>query len=287
MAEMQTATTIAQLRMLVSCAKKSGSKIGFVPTMGALHEGHMSLAHEARRHCDFVVVSIFVNPMQFGPDEDFHRYPRPLPDDLKLCTNAGVNLVFNPTVEEMYPADFTTVVEVNGLTNNLCGKSRSGHFKGVTTVVMKLFGQVQPDAVYLGQKDAQQALVIKRMARDLDLPIEVVICPTLREADGLAMSSRNRYLSSEQRSVAPLIFKSLCLLKEEMGLGKHKLISQYREDLLKRLEAISNGVVDYVEIMNTDSLEVLEKMSGIILVAVAIRLGNTRLIDNIIINTST
>lgn len=287
MAEMQTATTIAQLRMLVSCAKKSGSKIGFVPTMGALHEGHMSLAHEARRHCDFVVVSIFVNPMQFGPDEDFHRYPRPLPDDLKLCTNAGVNLVFNPTVEEMYPADFTTVVEVNGLTNNLCGKSRPGHFKGVTTVVMKLFGQVQPDAVYLGQKDAQQALVIKRMARDLDLPIEVVICPTLREADGLAMSSRNRYLSSEQRSVAPLIFKSLCLLKEEMGLGKHKLISQYREDLLKRLEAISNGVVDYVEIMNTDSLEVLEKMSGIILVAVAIRLGNTRLIDNIIINTST
>lgn len=287
MAEMQTATTIKQLRMLVSCAKKSGSKIGFVPTMGALHEGHISLVHEARRHCDFVVVSIFVNPMQFGPDEDFHRYPRPLLDDLKLCTNAGVNLVFNPTVEEMYPADFTTVVEVNGLTNNLCGKSRPGHFKGVTTVVMKLFGQVQPDAVYLGQKDAQQALVIKRMARDLDLPIEVVICPTLREADGLAMSSRNRYLSSEQRSVAPLIFKSLCLLKEEMGLGKHKLISQYREDLLKRLEAISNGVVDYVEIMNTDSLEVLEKMSGIILVAVAIRLGNTRLIDNIIINTST
>lgn len=287
MAEMQTATTIAQLRMLVSCAKKSGSKIGFVPTMGALHEGHISLVHEARRHCDFVVVSIFVNPMQFGPDEDFHRYPRPLLDDLKLCTNAGVNLVFNPSVEEMYPADFTTVVEVNGLTNNLCGKSRPGHFKGVTTVVMKLFGQVQPDAVYLGQKDAQQALVIKRMARDLDLPIEVVICPTLREADGLAMSSRNRYLSSEQRSVAPLIFKSLCLLKEEMGLGKHKLISQYREDLLKRLEAISNGVVDYVEIMNTDSLEVLEKMSGIILVAVAIRLGNTRLIDNIIINTST
>lgn len=287
MAEMQTATTIKQLRMLVSCAKKSGSKIGFVPTMGALHEGHISLVHEARRHCDFVVVSIFVNPMQFGPDEDFHRYPRPLLDDLKLCTNAGVNLVFNPSVEEMYPADFTTVVEVNGLTNNLCGKSRPGHFKGVTTVVMKLFGQVQPDAVYLGQKDAQQALVIKRMARDLDLPIEVVICPTLREADGLAMSSRNRYLSSEQRSVAPLIFKSLCLLKEEMGLGKHKLISQYREDLLKRLEAISNGVVDYVEIMNTDSLEVLEKMSGIILVAVAIRLGNTRLIDNIIINTST
>ncbi|NBS89255.1 4-phosphopantoate--beta-alanine ligase, partial [bacterium] len=132
---MQTATTIAQLRMLVSCARKSGSKIGFVPTMGALHEGHMSLAHEARKHCDFVVVSIFVNPMQFGPDEDFHRYPRPLQDDLKLCSNAGVNLVFNPSVEEMFPADFTTVVEVNRLTNNLCGKSRPGHFKGVTTVV--------------------------------------------------------------------------------------------------------------------------------------------------------
>lgn len=286
MAEMHTATTIAQLRMLVSCARKSGSKIGFVPTMGALHEGHISLVHEARKHCDFVVVSIFVNPMQFGPDEDFHRYPRPLQEDLKLCSDAGVNLLFNPTVEEMYPADFTTVVEVNGLTNNLCGKSRPGHFKGVTTVVMKLFGQVQPDAAYLGQKDAQQALVIKRMARDLDLPVDIVICPTLREADGLAMSSRNRYLSSEQRSVAPLIFKSLCLLKEEMGLGKHKLISQYREDLIKRLEAIPNGVIDYVEIVDADSLEVLEKISGTVLVAVAIRLGNTRLIDNIIINTS-
>ena len=286
MAEMQTATTIAQLRMLVSCAKKAGSKIGFVPTMGALHEGHISLVHEARKHCDFVVVSIFVNPMQFGPDEDFHCYPRPLQDDLKLCSNAGVNLVFNPSVEEMYPADFTTVVEVNGLTNNLCGKSRPGHFKGVTTVVMKLFGQVQPHIAYLGQKDAQQALVIKRMARDLDLPIEVVICPTLREADGLAMSSRNRYLSFEQRSIAPLIFKSLGLLKEEMGLEKHKLISQYREDLLKRLEAIPNGVIDYVEIVDVDSLEVLQTMSGALLVAVAIRLGNTRLIDNIIINTS-
>jgi len=286
MAEMQTATTIAQLRMLVSCARKSGSKIGFVPTMGALHEGHMSLAHEARKHCDFVVVSIFVNPMQFGPDEDFHRYPRPLQDDLKLCSNAGVNLVFNPSVEEMFPADFTTVVEVNGLTNNLCGKSRPGHFKGVTTVVMKLFGQVQPDIAYLGQKDAQQALVIKRMARDLDLPVDIVICPTLREADGLAMSSRNRYLSSEQRSVAPLIFKSLCLLKEEMGLGKHKLISQYREDLLKRLESIPKALIDYIEIVDADSLEVLQTMSGALLVAVAIRLGNTRLIDNIIINTS-
>jgi pantoate--beta-alanine ligase len=286
MAEMQTATTIAQLRMLVSCAKKAGSKIGFVPTMGALHEGHISLVHEARKHCDFVVVSIFVNPMQFGPDEDFHRYPRPLLDDLKLCTDAGVNLVFNPSVEEMFPADFTTVVEVNGLTNNLCGKSRPGHFKGVTTVVMKLFGQVQPDIAYLGQKDAQQALVIKRMARDLDLPVDIVICPTLREADGLAMSSRNRYLSSEQRSVATLIFKSLGLLKEEMSLGKHKLISQYREDLLKRLEAIPKAIIDYIEIVDADSLEVLQTMSGALLVAVAIRLGNTRLIDNIIINTS-
>lgn len=286
MAEMQTATTIAQLRTLVSCAKKSGSKIGFVPTMGALHEGHISLVHEARKHYDFVVVSIFVNPMQFGPNEDFHRYPRPLKEDLKLCNDAGVNLVFNPSVEEMYPTGFATAVEVNGLTNNLCGKSRPGHFKGVTTVVMKLFGQVQPDAAYLGQKDAQQALVIKRMARDLDLPIEVVICPTLREADGLALSSRNRYLSTEQRSLAPLIYKGLCLLNEEVALRKHELAAQYRMDLLKRLEAIPNGVVDYVEIVNADSLEVLEKISGTVLVAVALRLGNTRLIDNILINTS-
>ena len=286
MAEMQTATTIEQLRTIVSCTKKSGSKIGFVPTMGALHEGHISLVHEARKQCDFVVVSIFVNPMQFGPNEDFHRYPRPLQDDLKLCTDAGVNLVFNPSVEEMYPTGFATVVEVNGLSNNLCGKSRPGHFKGVTTVVMKLFGQVQPDAAYLGQKDAQQALVIKRMARDLDLPIEVVICPTLREPDGLAMSSRNRYLSNEQRSVAPLIYKGLCLLKEDVALRKHESTAQYRMDLIKRLEAIPNGVIDYVEIVNADSLEVLEKMNGLVLIAVALKLGNTRLIDNIIINTS-
>ena len=152
-------------------------------------------------------------------------------------------------------------------------------------MVMKLFGQVQPDAAYLGQKDAQQALVIKRMARDLDLPIDVVICPTLREPDGLAMSSRNRYLSNEQRSVAPLIYKSLCLLKEDVALRKHESTAQYRMDLLKRLEAIPNGVVDYVEIVNADSLEVLEKMNGIVLIAVALKLGNTRLIDNIIINT--
>ena len=286
MAEMQTATTITQLRTMVSCARKSGSKIGFVPTMGALHEGHISLVHEAKKHCDFVVVSIFVNPMQFGPNEDFHRYPRPLQDDLKLCTNAGVNLVFNPSVDEMYPTGFSTVVEVNGLTNNLCGKSRPGHFKGVTTVVMKLFGQVQPDAAYFGQKDAQQALVIKRMACDLDLPIEVVICPTLRETDGLAMSSRNRYLSNEQRSVAPLIYKGLSLLMEEVKFKKHEFVEQYRRDLLKRLEAIPNSMVDYVEIVNADSLETLEKMKGTVLVAVALRLGNTRLIDNIIINTS-
>lgn len=286
MAEMHTVTTIAQLRTLVSSARKSGSKIGFVPTMGALHEGHISLAHQARKDCDFVVVSIFVNPMQFGPNEDFHRYPRPLQDDLKLCRDAGVNLVFNPSVEEMYPTGFATSVEVSGLTNNLCGKSRPGHFKGVTTVVMKLFGQVQPDVAYLGQKDAQQAMVLKKMARDLDLPIEVVICPTLREADGLAMSSRNRYLSNEQRSVAPLIYKSLCLLQEEVALRKHEFCIEYRRELLKRLEAIPNGVVDYAEIVDANSLEVLEKMSGTVLVAVALKLGNTRLIDNILINTS-
>ena len=283
---MHTATTITQLRMMVSCAKKAGSKIGFVPTMGALHEGHISLVHQARKQCDFVVVSIFVNPMQFGPDEDFHRYPRPIEADLELCKSAGVDLVFNPSVEEMYPTGFATTVEVNRITNILCGKSRPGHFKGVTTVVMKLFGQVQPDIAYLGQKDAQQALVIQRMACDLDLPIEVVICPTFREPDGLAMSSRNRYLSNEQRSVAPLIYKSLCLLKEELALRKHALCIQYREDLVKRLEAIPNGMVDYVEIVNASSLEVVEKMSATVLIAVALKLGNTRLIDNILINTS-
>jgi pantoate--beta-alanine ligase len=186
----------------------------------------------------------------------------------------------------MYPTGFATSVEVNGLTNTLCGKSRPGHFKGVTTVVMKLFGQVQPDVAYLGQKDAQQALVLKKMARDLDLPIEVVICPTLREPDGLAMSSRNRYLSNEQRSVAPLIYKSLCLLRDEAALKKHESWIEYRKELLRRLEAIPNGMVDYAEIVDANSLEVPEKMNGTVLVAVALKLGNTRLIDNILINTS-
>ena len=213
---MQTFADVVSLRDQLKSARRDGRRIAFVPTMGNLREGHLTLVRKAREHADLVVVSIFVNPMQFGPNEDFHRYPRPLQDDLKLCSNAGVNLVFNPSVEEMFPADFTTVVEVNGLTNNLCGKSRPGHFKGVTTVVMKLFGQVQPDIAYLGQKDAQQALVIKRMARDLDLPVDIVICPTLREADGLAMSSRNRYLQPEERAQATVLWRSQQWVRQEV-----------------------------------------------------------------------
>ena len=286
MPEMQTTSTITQLRKIISTARKVEGKIGFVPTMGALHQGHISLVHEARKHCDYVVVSIFVNPMQFGPNEDFHRYPRPLQDDLKLCLDAGVDLVFHPTVEEMYPAGFATSVEVNGLTDHLCGKSRPGHFKGVTTVVMKLFGQVQPDLAFFGQKDAQQALVIRKMATDLDLPLGIVICPTLREKDGLAMSSRNRYLSSEERSNAPAIYEALCQIESEIRSKKHSSCIPYREELLARLRSIPGAVVDYAEIVDAGSLEFTPEMRGEKLLAVAIRLGATRLIDNILVNTS-
>jgi len=193
---MEIAKTIESVRSLVKAARSRGKKIGFVPTMGALHIGHISLIEAAVKTCDFVVVSIFVNPTQFGPGEDLEKYPRPIDADLEICRKGGVNVVFAPTAEQMYPAENLTWVDVEKLTEPLCGQSRPWHFRGVTTVCAKLFNIVAPDIAFFGQKDAQQAIVIKRMAADLNMPLEIVICPTIRQPDGLAVSSRNQYLTS-------------------------------------------------------------------------------------------
>ena len=231
-----------------------------MPTMGALHQGHLSLIKLARKHADFVVVSIFVNPTQFGPKEDYNKYPRDLKKDAALCKTAGADLIFSPTPEEIYPKGFSTYVTVEGLTEGLCGATRPGHFKGVTTVVAKLFNIVQPDVAVFGQKDAQQLAVIKRMVTDLDLPVKIIGAPIVRERDGLAMSSRNAYLTLEERQEAPTIHRSLQLAESMIKSGKRKAESVKREmvKLLKRDAPL--GEIDYIEIVNKDTLEKTNKI---------------------------
>lgn len=279
---METATTIVQVRQKVSLARKEGKTIGFVPTMGALHEGHASLIRTARERDCFTVVSLFVNPKQFGPREDFHLYPRPLQADLRLCETAGAALAFHPSAEEIYPLGFQTSVEVEGLGEALCGRARPGHFRGVTTVVLKLFNQVLPDIAFFGQKDAQQALILRKMVRDLDVPVEMVICPTVRETDGLAMSSRNRYLSPLERERAPGIYQALLELKQEIVQGARDA-SELAGRLRQRLKAIPGAELDYADLMDTRTLAPVDRLQGEILAAVAVRFGSTRLIDNLLV----
>ncbi|MSR32928.1 MAG: pantoate--beta-alanine ligase [Gemmataceae bacterium] len=279
---METATTIVQVRQKVSLARKEGKTIGFVPTMGALHEGHASLIRTARERDCFTVVSLFVNPKQFGPREDFHLYPRPLQADLRLCETAGAALAFHPSAEEIYPLGFQTSVEVEGLGEALCGRARPGHFRGVTTVVLKLFNQVLPDIAFFGQKDAQQALILRKMVRDLDVPVEMVICPTVRETDGLAMSSRNRYLSPLERERAPGIYQALLELKQEIVQGARDA-SELAGRLRQRLKAIPGAELDYADLMDTRTLAPVGRLQGEILAAVAVRFGSTRLIDNLLV----
>jgi pantoate--beta-alanine ligase len=281
---MRVAKTIASVRKLVRTARAKGETIGFVPTMGALHAGHASLIKAATRQADFVVVSIFVNPTQFGPAEDFAKYPRPLEQDLKICIKHKVDLVFTPTVEQMYPTQNLTWVNVEKLDEPLCGKFRPGHFRGVATVCAKLFNIVMPDVAFFGQKDAQQAAVIKRMVADLNMPIRIVVCPTVREADGLAMSSRNRNLTNHQRKDAALIYESLRKCKEMVAHGvtdTRKIITEMR----KILREIPLARVQYVSIVDADTLRAVEQISGRVLAAVAVKVGSTRLIDNVIIDT--
>ena len=281
---MIVALKIEKVREIVKKAKKKGKLIGFIPTMGALHEGHLSLVRRARKECDFVVVSIFVNPTQFGAGEDLHTYPRDFKKDKNLLKKEGVNLVFYPKVSTMYPKDFSTYVEEVSLSKYLCGKFRPGHFRGVCTVVVKLFNIVTPDIAYFGQKDFQQAQIIKRMVRDLNFPIKIKILPIIREKDGLAMSSRNSYLSPYQRKVAPYLYKSLILAKE-LILKKRYSPSKIRKEVKKVIkENIPYAKIDYVEIVSPTTLRRIKKIDkGEILVAVAVYLGKARLIDNILV----
>jgi pantoate--beta-alanine ligase len=275
-------TTIAEVRAAIAEARRAGKTIGFVPTMGALHEGHAALVRAARSSSGFVVVSIFVNPRQFGPSEDFARYPRTLDADQKVCADAGADLIFAPSVEEMYPDRSVTFVEVKELDSALCGASRPGHFRGVATVVLKLFNIMQADVAHFGAKDYQQGRIIRQMVRDLNVPVEVRLEPTVREADGLALSSRNRYLSPAERALAPRIFRALQSVRARALAGEidgARLESALRAEL----EMIPTTRVDYASIVDADSLRPLSRLDRPAVAAVAVFLGTTRLIDNIVI----
>lgn len=280
---MEVAETIRSVRRFVEVARKEGKRIGLVPTMGALHAGHISLIVRATKECDYVVVSIFVNPTQFGPGEDLENYPRPFETDMEICRKAGVDVVFAPSPEQMYPAEKLTWVTVEKLTCGLCGRSRPTHFRGVTTVCTKLFNIVGPDVAYFGQKDAQQAIVIKRMVADLDMPLEIVICPTIREPSGLAISSRNQYLSDQQKTDATCIFRSLerCRQMIEAGETDTQKIIAGMEEIIRQVPAAQ---IEYVSIVDAETLEEIDHISGKILAATAVKISPARLIDNIIVD---
>lgn len=279
---MKIVGTVKEVREQIKEWKKQGLSVGFVPTMGYLHEGHKSLMDAARKGNDKVVVSIFVNPMQFGPTEDLATYPRDLDHDAALCESAGVDLIFHPEAEEMYEKDFCSFVDMTGLTEGLCGKTRPIHFRGVCTVVNKLFNIVTPDHAYFGQKDGQQLAVIKRMVRDLNMDIEIVGCPIVREEDGLAKSSRNTYLSSEERKAALILSKTVALGKE---LAKtEKDANKVVEAMKKNIETEPLAKIDYVEAVDALSMAPVEKLEGTCMLAMAVYIGKTRLIDNTLIN---
>ncbi len=279
---MKICATISEARAACRNARGSGQRLGLVPTMGALHEGHLSLVREARAQCGTVAVSIFVNPAQFGPSEDLSKYPRQFEGDCQLLETEGTEILFAPRVEEMYPGGECTWVSVEGLSEKLDGRSRPGHFRGVTTVVAKLFHILEPEAAFFGQKDAAQLTVIRRMVRDLNFGVEIVACPIVREADGLAMSSRNVYLTRAERGRALVLHRSLEHVAREFQAGERmaaKLILAAKEVIARE-----NGVVlDYLEIVDPDSLDPVEHISRATLVAVAAYVGSTRLIDNIIL----
>lgn len=279
---MKIVTTVEEVREYVRAWRKEGKSIGLVPTMGYLHEGHESLIDRSVKENDKTVVSVFVNPIQFGPKEDLATYPRDLERDAALVTRAGADLIFHPEVEEMYAPDFCTYVDMDGLTKGLCGKTRPTHFRGVCTVVSKLFHIVTPDRAYFGQKDAQQLAVIRRMVRDLSMGVTIVGCPIIREEDGLAKSSRNTYLNAEERKAAVQLSRALKEGKQMIEAGERdaaKVICAIRETLEK--EPLAR--IDYVELVDWGSLEPVDTIEGSILTAIAVYIGTTRLIDNFII----
>lgn len=275
--------TIDAVRAGVKSARAAGRRVGLVPTMGALHVGHAELIRVARRRSDFVVVSVFVNPTQFGPTEDFSRYPRTLDADRDVVAASGGDVMFAPSAAEMYRPGAVTYVEVPGLDAVLCGPRRPGHFRGVCTVVLKLFNIVQPDVAVFGAKDAQQAIILRRMVRDLDLPIEMVVAPTVREEDGLALSSRNRYLSPEERAVAPRIYQALSAIQARAAAGETD-VARLEAALHDSVSAIPAARVDYANILDAESLTPVPRLNRPALAAVAVFLGGTRLIDNVLLS---
>jgi pantoate--beta-alanine ligase len=278
---MRLVHTIKDIREAVAAARRQGKTIGFVPTMGALHAGHSSLIERARKECGFVVVSIFVNPTQFGPTEDFSKYPRTLDADSKICEAMGADCIFAPSAEEMYPQANLSWVDVEKITDGLCGAARPGHFRGVTTVCAKLFHIVLPDVAYFGQKDAQQAAAICRMVADLNFPMRVEVCPTVREADGLAMSSRNRYLSPEDRKKAICLYNALNQCRQQVEQGTSAMAK-----LIEQMSAVFTKAglsPEYIAIVDAKTLKPVDAIRDHCLVAIACRVGSARLIDNMLI----
>lgn len=277
---MDFSVKIKDTREMIKSWRKQELSIGFVPTMGYLHDGHRSLIERAGRENDKVVVSIFVNPIQFGPNEDFAKYPRDMERDMKICAEAGADMVFAPEDTEMYPVRNLAYVDIDSLGDRLCGSKRPGHFRGVCTVVAKLFNIIMPDRAYFGQKDAQQLAIISRMVRDLDFQTEIIPCPIIREPDGLAMSSRNSYLSLEERASAPVIRKSLGMAYEALLNGERDA-GKIKNMISEAIFSEPHARIDYVDVADAYTLEPVETVKGSVLVAVAVYMGRTRLIDNI------
>ena len=285
---MKVIKDIAAMQRFALKAKREGKKIGFVPTMGFLHEGHLSLIRKARQLCKkdgIVVVSIYVNPTQFGPNEDFSKYPRNLERDLKLCKSAGADVVFTPTDDEMYPGKsqglYSVYVVEEELSKTMEGASRPGHFRGVTTVVAKLFNIVQPDVAIFGEKDYQQAAIIRRMTDNLNFPVKIIVAPTVREPDGLAMSSRNTYLNENERKQATVLYRAICLAREKVASAKSPLnAADLKAELKSYIEKEPSARLDYVEFFNPDTLKPVEQVKKGDHMALAVFIGTTRLIDN-------
>ncbi|GBC92762.1 Pantothenate synthetase [bacterium HR15] len=280
---MQILRTIREVRDWVRAQRGAGYAIHFVPTMGYLHEGHLSLMRRAKADGGAVMASIFVNPLQFGPHEDYERYPRDFERDRQMAESVGVDAIFYPEVSEMYPPDFQTEVRVKQLSQPLCGRSRPGHFEGVATVVLKLFNIVTPDRAYFGEKDYQQLRIIQQMVRDLNLPVEIVPCPTVRESDGLAMSSRNAYLSPEERQAATVLYRSLMWAQQQVQTGERDPL-RIQRGVYEMLTREPLAQIDYVELVDAETLEPVSRIERPTLLALAVYFGKARLIDNTVLH---
>lgn len=278
--------TVPAARRWVRAERSAGQTVGFIPTMGAFHEGHLSLFRRARARCARVAVSVFVNPLQFGPGEDFERYPRDFSRDSALAQQEGVDVIFHPDTKEMYPEPQAITVDPGTLGKPLCGRSRPGHFAGVATVVAKLLNILQPDRVFFGQKDAQQAVIIERMIQELGFPVEMEVCPTVREPDGLAMSSRNAYLNPEERGRATVLYRSLCHAATLIRSGERDA-SRIEREMREMIGAVPGADLDYASVVDRHTLESVSTIDREVLLAVAVRFGKTRLIDNVIAGPGT